>query len=747
MSGQSKSDTSSARPKFWRRNNLARGLAALGVVASVATGTWAVEEAVKAGSVGLRGIFPITAPPDLAAEEFAKLNGNWAEWSKGTAETVADFYATLETSDAAGQRNALKALHAKLDVMQRSIDDPRFRSLLAPLTLMHSRLAQRVEFAEAALDTLETDPLKVRATKLADQAKGVTAVISDLKSYLSSIANGQAWIPYSKADAVQKALTAGSASEAAITAARDARDRIAGRAGLADPTQKEFLGRPAFVRYEAALDQYLTAAAFEPPAVNEEELRTQLKALLEAADGYAGSRSTEDAIKARAAFAAIAKVSADGGDRLSATLQRHIFNYNVRVVASEEFLNRLLSESRTERGPVVDFVLGANVSGNQVTATRVTVDLRPSSRTARFDLTLNGAIQSSTVGVTSEATVYTQGNHTFVAKKEVNFDGHKFVTSPATISVNPHNTTTGIATSMSGGLFGGIAQNIASQEVEKRRGTAEAIAADRVRTNVLPKFNSEVDKNFAEAGPKLETEVFSGLKATSLYPDAFIYTTTDTTLRLNTRLMADTEMGADLPPTPVVADRGATLLMHETAVNNSIDRMGLAGQTLTEAQLREKLEAFFSKALNRPVKLETPPKPAVDAAAADDDDKTLSAIIFAETDPMRIRFENDELTLVMRAGFKQDGKDDIPTREITVPMTFEVKGKKLAITRGNVRVVAADGEGGGIAINSVVRKKIQSALPDKEVDGKVELKGPKNTVVTNISAIKLVDNWVAVSVN
>ena len=746
MSEPSKPDAAMARPSFWRRNNLARGFAALGVVAGVATGTWAVEEAVKVGSLGLRGILPNTAPPELAAEEFAKLNGNWAEWSKGAAEAVADFYAKLETADAAGQRSALKVLHSKLDVMQRSIDDPRYKSLLVPLTLMHSRLAQRIDFAEAALDTLELDPQKVRAIKLAEQAKGVTASIAELKTYLGGIANGQSWIPYTKADGVQKALMSGPSSEASITAVREAKDRIAGRASLANATQKEFLGRPAFLNYEGALDRYLTAVAFEPPAVNEEELRTQLKALLDAADGYASSRATEDAIKARAAFAAIAKVSADGGDRLGAVLQKHIFNYNVRVIASEEFLNRLLSETRNEKGPVVDFVLGANVTGNQTTATRVSVDLLPSGRTARFDLTLNGAVQSSTVGVTSEATVYTQGNHTFVAKKEVNFDGIRFVTSPATISVNPHNTNTGVSTNV-GGLFSGIANGIAQDEVEKRRGAAEAIAADRLRTNVLPKFNSEVDKNFAEAGPKLEAEVFSGLKATGLYPDAFVYSTSDTTLRLNSRLMNPTELGADLPPTPVLADRGATLLLHETAANNSIDRIGLAGQTVTEAQLREKMEGFLSKALGRPIKFETPPKAVGEAAAAEDDDKTLSAIVFAETDPMRIHFENDELTLVIRAGFKQEGKDDIPTREITVPITFEVKGKRLAITRGNVRVVAADGEGGGIAINGVVRKKIQSALPDRDVDGKVELKGPKNTVVTNISAIKLVDGWVAVSVN
>lgn len=739
MTERSKAGQTAARHRTWRQSNLARGFAAAGVVACIATVTWAVDESTN---LGLRGIFPTTAPAELAPEEFAKLDGNWADWSKGAAQAVADFYAQLETTDAAGQRQALNVLKSKLDVMKRAIEDPRYRSLLEPLTLMHTRLAQRVDFAEAALDTLETDATKVRTTRLAEQAKGVIAAVNELQAYVSTIPNGTMWLPYVKADALRKSLGSGPALDASIATARESKGRIAGRDSLPNASQREFVGRPAFLHLEETLDKYLAAVDWQPPAVNTAELRQQVKNLLDAADGYAVTRSNEDAAKARTAFAAIAKVAPDGGDRLSGVLQTHIFNYNVRVIASEEFLNRLLYEARTEKGPVVDVVLGANVTGNQTTVTRVGVDLRPSGRTARFDLLLNGTIQSSTVGVTSEATVYTQGNHTFVARKEINFDGVKFATSPATIQVNPHNTTTGINTNV-GGLFSGIAQNIASREVEARRGAAEQIAASRVRDNVLPKFNAEADKNFSEAGPKLESEVFSGLKATGLYPDAFVYSTSESTLRLNSRLMAATELGADLPPAVYAADRGATLLMHETAVNNSIDRMGLAGETLTEPELRAKLEAFFSKALNRPVKLEAPPK---QPGETDEDDKGPSAIIFAKSDPMRVHFENGELVLVIRAGFKQEGKDDIPTREITVPMALEVKGPKIVVTRGGVRVVAADGEGGGIAINGVVRKKIQSALPDREVDSKVELKGPKNTVDTYVSAIKVIDGWVQISV-
>jgi hypothetical protein len=699
---------------------------------------------VKSADPGLSGIVSPVPPAALSAEEFAKLDGNWAEWSAGAAASVADFYAKLEGSDAKAQRAGLDVLKRKLDVMQRAINDPKYASLHDPLIALHSRLSRRVEFALATLDTLEMDPMTGRTANMKKSSQAAISAVGALESYLSGISHGAPWLSYVKANVLRTALAKGAENEAAIAAARQGKAKIVGRTSLTVEDQKQFLGRPPFLAYEAAIDQYLEAVDWQPPANAVEELRTQLKALFEAADSYAESRLKEDATQARTAFAAIRKVAPDAGARLSAVLQKYLFNYNTRIVSTEEFMNRLMSDARTEQGPVVDNVLGAAVSGQQTTRTTVGVDLRPSPNTAKFDLAVSGTIQSNTVGVTSQATVQTSGHHTFLAAKPVTFDGQKFITGPATIAVNPHNTTTGVSTNVGGFLFRGIARNIASQEVENRRGQAEAIAASRIRERVLPKLNSEADKSFNDATIKIEKELFSGLRATGLYPDAITYQSTDTLLRVNSRLMAAGELGADTPHAGLASDRGATVMLHESAINNSIDRMDLAGQTLTDEELRAKLEAFLSKAFSREVKFKAKAKEPVEEG---DEVKQLSAIIFAPTDPIRVRIENGELVLVIRAGFKQEGKEDIPMREIVAPVAFEVKGKQILATRGNVSVTAADGTGGGIAINGVIRKKIQSVLPDRMLDGKVELKGPSKTVLAYVTRVKVADGWIAVTVN
>ena len=126
--------------KYWRKNRLAQTFALLSVVALAATGTFAVEESTSVAGTGLSGIFPSTPPDDLSEDEFAKLDGNWAEWSKTAAAAVAEFYSKLEGSDAATQRKALGALKVKQDVMRRALNDSRYNSLHGALAALNNSL-------------------------------------------------------------------------------------------------------------------------------------------------------------------------------------------------------------------------------------------------------------------------------------------------------------------------------------------------------------------------------------------------------------------------------------------------------------------------------------------------------------------------------------------------------------------------------------------------------------------------------
>lgn len=191
---------------------------------------------------------------------------------------------------------------------------------------------------------------------------------------------------------------------------------------------------------------------------------------------------------------------------------------NLRIMVSENFLNRVIARDETKPGEVRDFILGAQVSGRQVTATRVRLDVLPAANQARGTLVLTGTTQAETTGVTPQAMVDVASQQEFSAVKEIYFDGLKFSTRHAVVHVRAKNQTLGAKTPLTGTLLGGIANRIAYREAERRRPQAEAVARDRVAERVYPEFDNAIDQQLANANDQLEGTVRRLMKTANLMP-------------------------------------------------------------------------------------------------------------------------------------------------------------------------------------------------------------------------------------
>lgn len=747
MTMQSKTGTPAERKLIRRQRRWVQRIAAAGVLAGVAAGAWAFDPTGMA--VGLQGLFPAEVPAVLSAEAFAPLDGNWATWSTETAAEVADFYKF--EGDVAAQRGKIAAIKKRLTTIEKALADKRYAAIANTLVSLHGPLARRVTLAEAMLDTLEMNPETARAERIKSKAAGVTSALAALEADLATLSGGKAWLPYVKAEDLKLGLAAGADSEAAVSAASASKAKLAKRETLAEGAQKTFMSRPAFLALEAALDQHAAALATKVEAANPAGLREQFSKLTAAIDGFEANATAADAIAVRAALGAIQQHAVDGGDRVAGVINDHYLNDNLRFIASEAFVGKLISDSRVEQGQVSDYVLGAAVGGWQTTQTTVGADIKPAKNAVRFDLVLNGTVQSNTAGTTDQATVYTSGYHTFRATKEVTFDGVRFTTAPAAIGVNANNTTTGATTRLSGlPLFGRVAQRIAMQEAGNRRPQSEAIARSRISDKVLPKFNSEVDKEFGSAGQRIESELNAGLKSAGIFPDRQRFESTDSHLRISSRLTGENELAGSVPESMLVADvDGAKLVMHDSVINNTIDRIDFAGKTMSEEELRHHVEGFLSKALAREFKFRAPaevaPKTEADAAAEDEEDKVPAKIAFAKEDPLRVQFKNGELLLVIRAGLEREGKDPIPTQEISVPLTITANGTDLQVARGDLQIVGIDGDLSGVQ-RKVIINKMSAALPNRTTNAKIKLPGSASrNVEAAITSIQIVNGWIAIN--
>ncbi len=702
----------------------------------------ALEDTKPAQPAGLRGVLPVDVPAAVNDEAFGVLDGNWKEWAETTAAEVAKLY-TAEGLDVAAQRQHLDVLKRKLLTMEQSLRDARYRSIHESLGSLYSALNRRVTVAEAVLDTLLIDPQQAASERLEGPRQEVAKSLKDLEMELSAVKNGQAWLSYVRSAEITRLVSDKKGTEAVpvLTAVH----QKLSPSETASPELRTFLAGPKFVALRQSLDNFVKLAATVDQPINPEKLRAELVTLVSSVEKFEETQSTTDAAAVRKAFETIRKSSPDQGNRIAAAMATHYFNFNLRVVASEKFLSKLIGESTTKQGQVRDNVLGANISGNQTTTATVGIDLKPNNNGIRLNLVLDGVARSNTVGVTSEANVYTSGHHVFKASKPVSFDGNQFATGPAEVSVWPSNTTTGVSTKYSGMfLFGGIADSIARDEVAKRRGQSEAIAAEKVRAKVLPEFNQEVDSKIGTLNKDLEEKVNSKLREKDLMPSATNYRTTEDDLRANLRLMADRELAGGDGPFVTVPSTGFVVALHESLLNNSLDRLKIAGRTMTDKELATEIEKSFSDLLGRQFNATQKIEAAGEGA------KEPATFIFPDKDPIRIRLNNGQLTLTIRAGLKQKaGEEDIPTQEITVPLMFRVEGTELVIESGDIGVAPMEPPANAaiqITRASVVRTKIKNALPTRKFDRFVSIDKNRQTPIhLGVAQIKATGGWLSLA--
>ncbi len=714
--------------------SVSRGVWGLVLSGVFISGSCWLSAADEAPSAGLRGILPAAAPSDLTAT-IATLPDNWKDWGDATTAELTTLY-EKEGVDVSGQRTAIANLRKRIATLDKHAQDPRYRPILNQLVGLSGGLKRRLDVADAALDTLERGP-EIRTARIADAAKKLSNATQAAESYLNSVKNGGSWVTYLQLKDVQKALSGKEASPVFDAVA----ERLNGKDTLPDEKSRDFLSKqPQLVAFEDALRAYDAAQDTPAVAANSPELRKSLTELVAAIEQYELDRNSAGTAATRKAFEGVRSTAPDGGETVAKAVRSHYFNYNLRIVAAEPFLNKFFGQSRDDNGEVRDFILGANVYGSQSTHTNVGIELVPNNRNAQFDIVARGSIASNTQGVTDQATVFTYGNHSFTAAKRINYDGEKFWTTPARINVSAHNMTTGADTHL--GLFSGIGNRIAVNTAEGMRGESEAIAASRVQDRVLPEFNRDVDKQFGPNG-KANTDyskTLDALRELKLYPDAYSWTSTDSELRGSTRLMTETELGGSDPSPSLYLGRGLTVLIHESLMNNAADTLGLAGQTLTEDELNAKLEANFSKLLNKEVKFEKQAKPEEDTGP--------KTIVFDKTDPLRVQIADGTVTLILRAGFKQEGKDDIPTQVVSVPMSFSVDTKSVVIEPGRVSVSAAseaEDKGKQLASAGVIKKKVETAFPRKEMDRVSYVTVEKRKVLLAVTRIRALDGWLSIT--
>jgi hypothetical protein len=596
-------------------------------------------------------------------------------------------------------------------------------------------LKRRLDVAEAVLGTMDL-PATAWQSRQAQTARDVTNAAVSLSNNLNSVSTGAGWKTYLKLSDLLTALN--TRDGAKINAAAAETQTLLANAPTDEVTQK-FVARPDFVALRNALANH--AGAVAGGAEGQPQLRQVATDLLNAIERHEEEPSSEAGKAVRNAYARLAAVTPDGGARIVDALRSNYFNHNIRLFAPESFLNRFISETRRDSSGINEQVEEAQVSGAQTTYTTVGVDVQPSANSALMTLVVNGNVASNTLASTDQAQVSIYGTARFNAQKSLYFDGERFAFGQTMVGAQANNQITNIDTKYDGiPIIRRIAQNKAWEVAGSRQAEGEAMVVNRIRGMVASQLDGQINQEFGPTGevPTRLNTLISALRRKDLFPSPLQWSSTNTDVRMSGRVMGAAELGGTEPDLTQVNPRGVTLMVHQSAVNNGLDRLGFAGQTLSDDELVKKLQGHLSDLLGKPVDLMSgKPKKASDENAA-------RMLAFDGQDPVRVAFIDDTIELTIRAGLKQEGREEIPPHLIRVPLTVKAVNEGILLTPGNVSVETIDKQDSQAVRAGVIKKKIEEAIPEQLLKRSISMQRGNRMMTLAVTRLRAVDGWLTV---
>lgn len=412
---------------------------------------------------------------------------------------------------------------------------------------------------------------------------------------------------------------------------------------------------------------------------------------------------------------------------------------NVQVHVTDEFANRYLSSVRETAGPVNDCVLGARVLGDQITQSTVSLDFLPSARTALFDVVLQGTTDSRTSSSTPQATIDGTGRQQFNVRKSVEFDGTQFLTrSPGATLTSMQTNRQARTPSSPIPVIGSIADTIALMTADQYRPMAQLEGARRTTNRVAPEFNSNIDERLAKVNDALRKLRDASTTGMALRPDRFRCETTDHDLSI------ELQAGVIEPvaPAPAITPSGASLRLHEGALNAWLDSTEPGGREIAVSEIDGWLKTFREGlSLNAtPVELES--------GSSTFDPASGATIILAEQDPVSVRFADQQFQIVLRASLRPMIGPELPDQEILISYLVRQEAERVLLEPRETTVTSRELVGNGIivgeALDKIVRDQVQSRLQTLSIPTSVILPVPNAGARLTLKSLTLTDGWLAI---
>jgi hypothetical protein len=278
--------------------------------------------------------------------------------------------------------------------------------------------------------------------------------------------------------------------------------------------------------------------------------------------------------------------------RLVRAIRRIFSHRNLYAEASARLVDAGSSRLVDQYEPVTDLILGTRITATAHITGQVHVRLVPCDHAAMLATVMQTTAFSKSVGRNGPATIYSDGVTEIRATKRLIIDAEGIHEEPASSHATTRTTTRGIA--IRSGCLSGLMQRIAWRRVAKLKGRGEAIAARHAEQRVNRRYDSEAAEQISTSNSRLDREFRNPLLRCRAFPQRFEASSSRQAIHLALLQATPSQLAAPGPPPELTDQFDLALRMHESLVNNLATSL-LAGQTVTDDQVREMATEFLGE--------------------------------------------------------------------------------------------------------------------------------------------------------
>ena len=267
-------------------------------------------------------------------------------------------------------------------------------------------------------------------------------------------------------------------------------------------------------------------------------------------------------------------------------VEDHYLAPNVRIAVHQHFLEKMLPGATVDTAPFQDTVMGRDVRGTRTVERTTTLRLVPDDDEICFNLEVHGDIASRAVTEAGPVSVTARSASAFTVRKPITISPQGLLFGNASGAASNRSHVDNIQTSFDAvPVMGSLVRNMARNQQVESMPEANREVIDKIVSRACREVDTQAEPQFALMANRIRDRFWMPLVKLGLDPKPVAMQTTSSVATMRLRLAGDTQLAAHTPRPRAPSDAMLSLQLHESSVNNAVDRLGIAGKRLSLEEL------------------------------------------------------------------------------------------------------------------------------------------------------------------